>query len=85
MRKNLKETRQAAGFTQQQMADIKIDFDAADAMQERQRKTILVGGQEVPTYQFIFEQGIRLKQKINRIAVVAWVVALAAVSMLLLK
>ena len=85
MRKNLKETRQAAGFTQQQMADIKIDFDAADAMQERQRKTILVGGQEVPTYQFIFEQGIRLKQKINRIAVVAWVVALAAVSMLLLR
>lgn len=63
MRKNLKETRQAAGFTQQQMADIKIDFDAADAMQERQRKTILVGGQDVPTYQFIFEQGIRLKQK----------------------
>lgn len=79
MRKNLKEARQAAGLTQQQMADIKIDFDVADAMQERQRKTILIGGQEVPTYQFIFEQGIRLKQKINRIEAVAWVAVLAAV------
>lgn len=79
MRKNLKEARQAAGLTQQQMADIKIDFDGADAMQERQRKTILVRGQEVPTYQFVFEQGIGLKRKINRIAVVVWVAILVTV------
>ena len=76
MRKNLKEARQAAGLTQQQMADIKIDFDAADAMQERQRKTILVGGQEVPTYQFIFEQAVLMKRRMNRIAVVAWAAVL---------
>ena len=85
MRKNLKEARQAAGFTQQQMADFKIEFDSADAMQERQQKIILVRGQEIPTYQFVFEQAVLMNRRMNRITVLAWAAVLMAVSMLLLK
>lgn len=71
------------GTSIRQPNQIERDLDSESAMQERQRNTILINGQEVPTYQYIFEKRQKLKQRIKRTEIVAWVAGLAAAVSLL--
>lgn len=47
--------------------EIKIDFDSEESMREKQRRTILINGQLIPTYQTMFEEHIRIEEHVHNI------------------
>lgn len=47
---------------------IKIEFDTEDVMED-QRKTICIKGQEIPTWQFVWEQLHQIELNIKRMII----------------
>ena len=54
---------------------IKLDFTIQDVMQ-RQRKTICIKGQEIPTWQHVWQQFLSVETKIKRLSITIAVLGL---------
>lgn len=66
---------------------VKLDFQTEDVM-ERQRDTICVKGQEVPTWQFVWKQFHKLEFKIRKqimLAIIWLSIMLLVISVIAMK
>ncbi len=57
---------------------IKLDFTIQDVMQ-RQRKTICIKGQEIPTWQHVWQQFLSVETKIKRLSITIAVLGLSLI------